>query len=203
MLDKKKVINDLKFLIKYSKETMENQHKSETEKGLVILTSYVAANSLYEKFSLLILDDILKNYNQDLRKLSKKIFLLKYRNGKKLNNLSIKDIDVFINGIKTERMSSDFKNDHKSLKDISNLFEFLKQSEETKKVIDKILLKRRLTFLGLQEQLQDDYKDTRTRVVHGDYKDIKTLYYLYRGKYLDFLINIYIAMKIMMYSEHL
>ncbi|MGL5764761.1 MAG: hypothetical protein ACRCX8_03880, partial [Sarcina sp.] len=89
MLDKKKVINDLKFLIKYSKETMENQHKSETEKGLVILTSYVAANSLYEKFSLLILDDILKNYNQDLRKLSKKIFLLKYRNGKKLNNLSI------------------------------------------------------------------------------------------------------------------
>ena len=97
-------------------------------------------------------------------------------------------------------MSNDFKNDYKSLKDISNLFDFLKQDKNIQKKIDKILLKRGLTFLGLQEQLENDYKDARTRVVHGEYRDIKTLYYLYRDKYLDFLINIYIAMKIMLYS---
>lgn len=200
MFNKKKVIDDLKFLIKYSKQIMNDQTKTETEKGLIILTSYVTANSLYEKFSLLLLNDILNNYNNDLRRISKKILILKYRNGKKINNLSFKEIDIFLKNIKNEKMSNDFKNDYKSLKDISNLFDFLKQDKNIQKKIDKILLKRGLTFLGLQEQLENDYKDARTRVVHGEYRDIKTLYYLYRDKYLDFLINIYIAMKIMLYS---
>lgn len=203
MIEKTLVLHDLKFLIKNSHKNLEDTLKNETEKGFIILTTYVAANSLYEKLSSLVLDDIIRNYNQDLRKNSKKLLLLKYRKGKKLNNLTIKEIEGFLENLKNEKFHGDFKNNHKSLGNITELFELLTLNSKHQKLVDKILKNRNLTFSGLQEQLKENYTSDRTKVVHGDYRDIKTLYFLYRGKYLDFLINIYIAMKIMIYSSHL
>ena len=203
MKDKERILSDLKILIKYTKKYLSSAETSDNEKGLIILTAYAAANSFYEKFSTIMIKEIKENFTKDLRKNSKKFFLLKYRNGKKLQNLGEEEIIKFLKNIKQETFHSEFNSTHKSLNNISELFNLLQINKNKEIVLEKILLKKKLDLDGFKEQLKLSYTSDRTAIIHGEYKDIKTLFLIYRDKYLVFLINIYLAMKIMLNSHPL
>lgn len=202
-MDKQLIFNDFKFLISHTQKIINNTSLNNSEKGLAIITAYSAANSLYEKFVTIILNSISESYTNDLRSNSKKIVLLKYRNGKKLNNMNKKEIDEFIKNIKGQEMAKEFVDAHKSLKEIKQVFLLIKIPEMKISKINKILNKRQLTLFGLQEQLEENYTNDRTKIIHGDFKDFLTVYFLFRSRYLDFLINLYIAMKIIDDAEYL
>jgi len=192
---------DFKVLIKHAKRELENDDLSDELKGLLIITIFAAANSLYEK----LLKHILKNnmnliINVDTE--PSKLLLLKYRDGRRLESMNYAEITEFILNINDQTIiESHFINDYKSLGKINEIKELLiKRTSED--VIDRILkkCKMKISFDNLINQLQLDYTDIRTKVIHGDYKNLKTVFYLWKDNAMPFLYRLYLVFNLINYT---
>jgi len=78
--------NDIKILIKKAENDLETDSLSDELKGLLIITIFAAANSLYEKFIKEILKEILDRKADLIINVNKEpdcFLFLKYRSGKK------------------------------------------------------------------------------------------------------------------------
>lgn len=196
--------NDIKLLIRKAKEDLENDNLPDELKGLLIITIYAAANSLYEKFTKEVLRELLDNKFRlfiDINKEADSYLLLKYRSGKKLEFMDYIELNNFIDNKPSEAiLKEQFINDYKALGKIREIKQLIIARLTIKRIDRRLSTKIGISLDNLIEQLHIDYTDIRTRVIHGDYKDFKTAFYLWRGNAMSFLYRVYAAINLINYA---
>lgn len=193
---------DMRILIITTKNILNCKNNDDRIKGLAIITAVAASNSLYEKFLKSILKEKLPVlFTTD--KIEDIIIYLTYKStGKFIPNLMYSEIKESLHllnnmEINTSRFIADYKS-LKSVKDISLLF--IKHIDSDK--LNLILKKAKITdsIENITIQLTNDYIDLRTKVIHGDYNDFKTVYYIWRTQIMPFLHRLYLIMSLINYS---
>lgn len=195
--------SDMKILIAQTKNILEEENTNETIKGLAIVSAVAASNSLYEK----LLKDILKNHlstvlsNDETKDI---LLYFLYKNGKSFGNLVYSDLpsEIIVSQVDQDHFKlENFIADYKSLKNIPDINLIFLSKIPTQK-LNYILKKTKinLTLDNLTTQLSNDYTDMRTKVIHGDYKDFRTAFYLWKTQISPFLYRLYLIMNLIQYS---
>jgi len=111
------------------------------------------------------------------------------------------DLTDFANNKANEKMLKElFLKDYKSLGKIKEIKQLILTKLSVKHVNKKLITKIGISLDNIVEQLHIDYTDIRTKVIHGDYKDFKTAFYLWRSNALPFLYRIYIVINLINYA---